>query len=209
MPRPTKPARLPTAAASNGILEELRAAVDAADLQVILSVFKSDVEAQLNDLKDFVTAGKADAARRVAHRLAGLLAQFGAIEASERSHRMAATTRPPATEKDVAGLVRACEKAVAEICAFGAVSPMPATPDRVGTDYVGAANVAPDCAAPDRAPPDRTGADRAAPPHPKDSTATRPIARPQLPPSAVLIPALKPAKRTSTRRRRSDGVQPA
>jgi HPt (histidine-containing phosphotransfer) domain-containing protein len=102
--------------ARNEILDELRATVDDADLEIILSVFETDAEAQLNDLHDFATAGKYEPARRVAHRLAGLLAQFGATSAAELAHRMAASTSDPGDAVAIANLLSACRKAVAEIC---------------------------------------------------------------------------------------------
>jgi HPt (histidine-containing phosphotransfer) domain-containing protein len=113
--RPAKSHTKP--AARNDILDELRAAVDEADLRVILKVFQADVDAQLNDLRGFVSAGKAEPARSVAHRLAGLLSQFGATAAAETSRCLAKTASTPATAKDVTTLARAARKAVAGICA--------------------------------------------------------------------------------------------
>jgi HPt (histidine-containing phosphotransfer) domain-containing protein len=103
--------------ARNEILDELRAAVDEADLEIILEVFKIDAEAQLNDLQEFATAGKHDAARRVAHRLSGLLAQFGATEAAELAHRMASPASNPGDANAVVLLLQTCRTAVAAICA--------------------------------------------------------------------------------------------
>ena len=107
----------------NAILDELRAALDDADLRIILSVFKADVEAQLNDLRDFASSGKDDAARRIAHRLAGLLAQFGATDAAERAHRMAAAASNPGTAKELVALASASRQAVTEICGAADKSP--------------------------------------------------------------------------------------
>lgn len=115
MPRSPQSAR-PCSIDRNEILDELRAAVGEADLRVILCVFRTDVAAQLNDLRDFVEAGKHEPARRVAHRLAGLMSQFGAAEAAGRAHRMAKDTGRAATTKDVAALDAACRKAVTAIC---------------------------------------------------------------------------------------------
>jgi Hpt domain len=113
--------------AGNEILDELRAAVDDADLEVILSVFEIDAEAQLSDLNDFATSGQHDAARRVAHRLAGLLAQFGAKDAAELAHRMAASSSNPGDIVAIAAIMSTCRTAVAEICACVADSAV-ATP---------------------------------------------------------------------------------
>jgi HPt (histidine-containing phosphotransfer) domain-containing protein len=124
MPRNPQSAR-PCSAARNEILDELRAAVGEADLRVILGVFRTDVAAQLADLRDFVDAGKLEAARRVAHRLAGLMSQFGAAEAAGRAHRMAKDTGRAATAKDVAALDGACRKAVAAICGAAAEQVVP------------------------------------------------------------------------------------
>ena len=115
MPRSPQSARS-CSVARNEILDELRAAVGEADLRVILNVFRTDVTAQLADLRDFVAAGKHEAARRVAHRLAGLMAQFGAAEAAGRAHRLAKDSGRVATAKDVAALDGACRKAVTAIC---------------------------------------------------------------------------------------------
>jgi HPt (histidine-containing phosphotransfer) domain-containing protein len=118
--------------ARNEILDELRAAIDAADLEVILSVFQTDANAQLSDLQDFATSDKHNAARRVAHRLAGLLAQFGAKAASELAHRMAASTSNPGDAAEIEAIVSTCRAAVAEICASVTeepdVAPAPAAP---------------------------------------------------------------------------------
>jgi HPt (histidine-containing phosphotransfer) domain-containing protein len=111
--------------ARNEILDELRAAVDAADLDVILAVFRTDAEAQLNDLQDFASIANHDAARRVAHRLAGLLAQFGATEAAELAHRMAATTSNPGDVDAVALLLQRCRSAVAAICTGTNIAAVP------------------------------------------------------------------------------------
>jgi HPt (histidine-containing phosphotransfer) domain-containing protein len=102
--------------ARNEILDELRAAVDDADLELILSVFKTDADAQFSDLQAFATAGQHEPARRVAHRLAGLLAQFGATEAAELAHRMAASTSNPGDAEAVAALLSSSRKAVEDIC---------------------------------------------------------------------------------------------
>jgi HPt (histidine-containing phosphotransfer) domain-containing protein len=123
--RPAK-SRAAKPAARNDILDELRSAVDEADLRIILKVFQADVDAQLNDLQDFVSGGKSDSARSVAHRLAGLLAQFGATTAAETSRRLAKSASAPATSKDVTTLARAARKAVAEICATVAEPQAPA-----------------------------------------------------------------------------------
>jgi HPt (histidine-containing phosphotransfer) domain-containing protein len=114
----SKPAR-------NEILDELRAALDEADLRVILNVFKADVAAQLNDLRDFAAAGKTEAARRIAHRLAGLLAQFGALHAAEFCHRMAASTSNPGNAQELAALECASRQAVGEICGDASQAPTP------------------------------------------------------------------------------------
>jgi HPt (histidine-containing phosphotransfer) domain-containing protein len=121
MPRSSQSGRpasktAPKKAARNEILDELRAALDEADLRVILTVFKADVEAQLNDLGDFAGAGKHEAVRRIAHRLAGLLAQFGAGDASELAHRLAASTSNPGDARAVAALAGSSRKAIVEIC---------------------------------------------------------------------------------------------
>jgi HPt (histidine-containing phosphotransfer) domain-containing protein len=110
------PSQSSSSNAGNPVLDELRAAVDVADFALILGVFETDADAQLNDLQDFVCAGKHDAARRVAHRLAGLLAQFGATEAAELAHRLAGAASDPDDAETVARLLRTCRMAVADIC---------------------------------------------------------------------------------------------
>jgi HPt (histidine-containing phosphotransfer) domain-containing protein len=114
---------IPRPLVHNEILDELRSAIDAADLEVILSVFRTDADAQLNDLKVFASSGNHDAARRLAHRLAGLLAQFGAKAASELAHHLAASTSNPGDAAAIEAIVSTCRAAVAEICESAVAEP--------------------------------------------------------------------------------------
>ena len=131
MPRSTPSASRTKPTPRNEILDELRAAVDAADLRIILGVFKADVAAQLSDLRTLVSAQDYTAARSVAHRLAGLLGQFGATTAAERAHQLAkgpSSIDGPASAKAVTALERAARQAVAAICATTAkAAPRPAS----------------------------------------------------------------------------------
>jgi HPt (histidine-containing phosphotransfer) domain-containing protein len=187
MPRSSPSAR-------NDILDELRAAVDAADLEIILEVFKVDAEAQLNDLGDFANTGKHDAARRVAHRLAGLLAQFGATDAAELAHRMARSTSNPGDVDAVALLICTCRTAVAEICACPNAEP----------DFDMASGT-------DRSTATHDAADRAALAEP---TAAKPPAKPAhrkpltLPPQMATELAFKATAVRTAHSRRSEATPP-
>jgi HPt (histidine-containing phosphotransfer) domain-containing protein len=72
-------------------LDELRSELGEDDFCAIIETLQWDAEKQLLLLERLLQTGDLDGAQRVTHRLAGLLAQFGAKTAADLAREMSVT----------------------------------------------------------------------------------------------------------------------